>query len=74
LTAGLSVDYVWTLATWSSKFVKYGDTSGAVYPTALVAGDPAGTYNWGVTLTGGGQSVTEKFKSSHGRAQCKSTK
>jgi len=54
--------YVWTPGTarWSNVTIT-SDTVATVYPTFLVASDPVGTYNWSVTFSGGGQSVTKYF-------------
>ncbi len=54
--------YVWTPGTakWGNVTIT-SDTVATVYPTFLVSTDPAGTYNWSVTFSGGGQSVTKYF-------------
>ncbi len=53
--------YIWTSANWNGKFSRISDSSGSVSPTLLAGGDPAGTYNWSVTFSGGGQSVIKSF-------------
>ncbi len=53
--------YVWTSATWTGKFTPASDTAASVAPTLLAKDDPTGTYNWSVTFSGAGQSVTKTF-------------
>jgi hypothetical protein len=53
--------YVWTSANWNYKYIRYSDTSAVVAPMLLTSTDPIGTYNWSVTFSGAGQSVTKSF-------------
>lgn len=53
--------YVWTSANWSGKFTKTSDTVASVSQKFLIGGDPVGIYNWSVTFSGAGQSVTKSF-------------
>jgi len=54
-------NYTWTSANWSGKFAVINDTSAVFSPVLTVSSDPAGTYNWSATFSGGGQSVTKNF-------------
>ena len=53
--------YVWTSANWTRNFTRRSDTAASLSPWLLAKGDPAGTYNWRVTFSGAGQSVTRPF-------------
>jgi hypothetical protein len=61
-TTCVSSPYVWSPGTarWSNLTIS-SDTAAIVYPTFLVATDSPGTYNWSVTFSGAGQSVTKYF-------------
>ncbi len=60
-TACLDSPYTWTSANWGSKFTRSSDTVASVTPTLVGTNDPAGTYNWSVTFSGNGQSVSKSF-------------
>ena len=54
-------NFTWTSANWSGKYIVYSDTSAVIAPVLTISSDAAGTYNWSVTFSGGGQSVTQNF-------------
>ena len=57
----LNSPYIWTSANWSGKFRLSSDTVASVAPTLVANNDPSGTYNWNVTFSGNGQSVSKSF-------------
>ncbi len=59
----------WTSANWAGKFARTSDTAGWITPTLLDgSGGPTGTYNWKVTFSGAGQSVSRNFTVSYNPA------
>ncbi len=58
---GASGTVVWNSSNWSSKFNRYSDASASVTPVLVASTDPAGLYQWSVTFSAGGQSVSKAF-------------